>query len=143
MRFRWLIPAILPLLPFVSSGCSLLAPPDPAVRSAMKHEQQGYYREAMMQSGGFSFRTQNFLRSNLFHKQLKQDPAKLVSMLEGMYRADASPMMLEILADICYNEGQNAVDEDKAVAYFLSAANYSYKRLFSADFSREERLGRF
>ena len=41
MRFRWLIPAILPLLPFVSGGCSLLAPPDPAVRSAMKHEQQG------------------------------------------------------------------------------------------------------
>lgn len=137
----WGIPALLLLLGV--SGCSLISQPDPSVRHAMKHEQQGYYREAMLQSGGFSFRTQNFLRSNLFHKQLKQDPAKLVAMLEGMYRADASPMMLEILADICFNEALNASDEDEAVAYYLSAASYSYKRLFSPDFSREERLGRF
>ncbi len=136
------IPALLLLL-LVLSGCSLLPAPNPSIRYAMKNERQAYYREAMLQSGGFSFRTQNFLRSNLFHKQLKQDPAKLVAMLEGMYRADASPVMLEILADICYNEAVSTSDEDKAVAYYLSAANYSYRRLFSAEFSREERLDRF
>ena len=140
-KYGWGIPVILLLL--VLSGCGLLSQPDPSVRYAMKHERQAYYREAMLQSGGFSFRTQNFLRSNLFHKQLKQDPAKLVAMLEGMYRADASPMMLEILADICYNEALNTSDEDKAVAYYLSAASYSYRRLFSAECSREERLDRF
>lgn len=143
MRTRWGILTVLLCLLITLCGCSLFPVPDPSVRFAMKHEQQGYYREAMLQSGGFSFRTQNFLRSNLFHKQLKQDPAKLVSMLEGMYRADASPMMLEILADICFNEALNTSDEDEAVAYYLSAASYSYKRLFSPDFSREERLGRF
>lgn len=123
-------------------GCTWVSP-EPSVRFASKHEREAYYREAMMQSGGFSFRTQNFLRSNLFHKQLDQDPAKLVAMLEGMYRAENSPMMLEILADICYNEAQGASDEDVAVSYYLSAAIYSYQRLFSTDFSKEERLGRF
>lgn len=124
-------------------GCSLIAPPNPSVRFAMKYERESYYREAMLQSGGFSFRTQNFLRSNLFHKLLSEDPAKLVAMLEGMYRTEQSPVMLEILADICFNEGNRTSDEDEAVAYYLSAAIYSYQRLFSPEFSYEDRLGRF
>ena len=124
-------------------GCSLIAPPNPSVRFSGKSERNTYYREAMLQSGGFSFRTQNFLRSNLFHKLLNRDPAKLVAMLEGMYRAEQSPAMLEILADICFNEAEHTSCEDEAVAYYLSAAIYAYQRLFSPAFSREERLGRF
>ena len=128
---------------FFLCGCSLISPPNPSVRFAMKYERDAYYREAMLQSGGFSFRTQNFLRSNLFHKLLNEDPAKLVAMLEGMYRTEQSPMMLEILADICFNEASRSSSEDEAVSYYLSAAIYSYQRLFSPAFTHEERLGRF
>lgn len=124
------------------SGCGILVP-DPSVRFAMPHERSVYYQETMLHRDGFTFKTQNFLRSNLFYEQLDKNPAKLIAMLEQNFHADKSPQMLEILADICYNLAERAEQEEEAVRYYLSAAIYSYRRLFSGDIVVEENLGRF
>lgn len=117
----------LPLL----AACSLISS-DPGVSVASDSEADEYYGTSMIQSGGLSFRTVNFLRGNLMHGKFRADPAKLIKDLEK----DCLPVMseaavCEMISDISFNAAENR-SGDEAAAYYLTSAIYSYRLLFQA-----------
>lgn len=115
--------------------------PDPSVRVADPEDRSGYYEQAMTRSGGYSFRTMNFLRANLFLEMLQESPRELLRTLEGIQRSWTGDMP-EIMSDICFNVAEHLPDEDEAVSFYLSAAMYAYDELFGAP-SAEQKNEKF
>ncbi len=109
------------------TGCMT---PDPSVSDVAPADRSAYYGNAMLQSGGYSFRTQNFLRANLYQEQLKESPEKLLKQLETMNWSRGQSDLLEIMCDIAYNLGAHRSDPEDALPYYLSSALYAYRRLF-------------
>ncbi len=104
---------------------------DPYVTDVDPEDRSAYYGNAMLQSGGYSFRTMNFLRANLYLRQLMEAPEKLLNQLESMDWSQGRNDQLEILCDIAYNLAERHSGSEEAIPYYLSSALYAYRRLFA------------
>ncbi len=139
MKKLWLLWAAACLL-LLCGGCMT---PDPSVTDVAEKDRAGYYGNAMLQSGGYSFQTLNFLRANLYQTQLAESPEKLLRQLEKLDWNRGASDRLEILCDIAYNLAVRYDDPEDALPYYLSSAMYAYRRLFLPDSSWDQDTTRF
>ncbi len=139
MNKQWLLPALAGCL-LMCGGCMI---PDPSVTDVAVEDRAGYYGNAMLQSGGYSFQTLNFLRANLYQTQLLNAPEKLLRQLEDSDWNRGDSNQLEILCDIAYNLAVRCKDPEDALPYYLSSAMYAYRRLFLPEASWDQDKTRF